>query len=271
MTDPSFPGNLIGKGRTADVFALDERRILKLYQNWMPASEVEKEFQVTLCAYNAGVSVPQPYEFIQQGDRFGIVSQRIYGSSLMQELQNHPQNVARIARQLADLHVMINQTPAPGGLPGQFDQVIHKIHRTDALSDREKEQIITHLHTLPEDDCLCHGDFQPDNVLITEKGPVIIDWLTGTRGAAAGDFYRSVMIMTTSAMPAGIPRGKTIVLDLFRSLLVRNYQKRYLQKLPIPEDELSKWELPVLAARLMEVQDYPIEKKSVLEQIHALL
>jgi tRNA A-37 threonylcarbamoyl transferase component Bud32 len=271
MTDSTNPENLIGKGRTADVFSLDNGQILKLYKNWMPASEVEKEFQVTLCAYNAGVSVPQPYEFIQQEDRFGIVSQRIYGTSLLQELQSNPQNVAGIARQLADLHVMINQTPAPIGLPGQFDQIIHKIHRTDALSDTEKAQIITHLHTLPQGDCLCHGDFHPDNVLITEKGPVIIDWLTGTRGSAAGDFFRTIMIISTSAMPAGIPPIKAVVLDLFRSLLLRNYQQQYLQKLPIVPEELSRWKLPVLAARLMEVEDYPAEKENILKQIHLLM
>jgi aminoglycoside phosphotransferase (APT) family kinase protein len=271
MSDSTNPGKLIGKGRTADVFALDEWRILKLYQNWMPASEVEKEFQVTLSAYNAGISVPQPFEFMQQEDRFGIISERIIGTSLMQELQRHPQNVAGIARQLADLHVMINQTPAPIGLPGQFDQIIYKIHRTDALSDHEKEQIIAHLKALPEGNCLCHGDFHPDNVLITEKGPVIIDWLTGTSGSAAGDFFRTVMIMTTSAMPAGIPRVKAVVLDLFRSLLVRNYQKQYLQELPIKSDELTRWKLPILAARLMEVEDYPAEKENILKQIHLLM
>jgi len=54
------------------------------------------------------------------------------------------------------------------------------------LPHEEKQQARRHLAALPDGNALCHGDLHPGNVLLTERGPVIIDCSAATRGEAVG-------------------------------------------------------------------------------------
>jgi Ser/Thr protein kinase RdoA (MazF antagonist) len=38
-----------------------------------------------------------------------------------------------------------------------------------------RSQALERLNQLPDGDALCHGDYHPDNVLMTRNGPIIID------------------------------------------------------------------------------------------------
>ncbi len=42
--------------------------------------------------------------------------------------------------------------------------------------DEWKSKAHTMLNALPDGDFLCHGDFHPDNVMMTSGDPVLIDW-----------------------------------------------------------------------------------------------
>ena len=46
---------------------------------------------------------------------------------------------------------------------------------------------------LPDGDQLCHGDFRPDNLVLTASGPVVLDWMTATRGVPVADVVRTLM------------------------------------------------------------------------------
>jgi uncharacterized protein (TIGR02172 family) len=274
MTNSTFstpPAEKLGNGRTADVTIYSPDQVLKLYKSWMPASAVEREFRSTQAAYAVGLPVPRPFQLVEQNGCFGIVFEYVHGVSLMQELQQHPWRLQSLAQQLAQLQVQINQTPAPAGLPSQHEQMIRNIDRTNDLSENEKDQIKAVLSSLPEGNVFCHGDFHPDNVLLSPRGPVIIDWLTGASGSAAGDLSRSVMILETSSLPAGISRPRQFVINLFRKRLVDNYRQQYLKNNPQSEDELARWELPILAARLIEVSDFPRERELILKRIHEIM
>ncbi len=71
---------MIGEGRTAQIFASDEGRVLKLFYDWVDLSSVKREFEATQVAFFAGVPVPQPYEVIEQNGRKGIIYERIMGT-----------------------------------------------------------------------------------------------------------------------------------------------------------------------------------------------
>ena len=76
-------GALIGHGRTADVYAWGEDRILKLYQPHMPAHLVEQEYRVTRAAQAAGIPAP--------------------ATELLIEVDGHPGQVADEAAQVEEI------------------------------------------------------------------------------------------------------------------------------------------------------------------------
>jgi len=263
--------NLIGAGRTADVYAWGKDEVLKLYQSWMPSSVVEREYTSTLAASQAGISVPEAHQLVQYQDRFGIIFERVRGVSLMRELELHPWRVRSIARQLAELHVQINHCQVTANLPSHREQIRAGILRSAALDPRKREHILQLLAALPEGNALCHGDFHPDNVLLTSNGPVIIDWFTGAHGMPAADLMRTLMILGTSALPPSVPALQRSLIGLLRSILVSTYRTHYLHLNPIPPAARNVWQLPLMAERLNEVEHYPQEKAFLMKQIDSLL
>jgi Predicted aminoglycoside phosphotransferase len=262
---------LLGAGRTADVFLVEEKKVLKLYKSFISAETVEREFLVTQTAHQAGLPVPQAYEIIRRQDRYGILFERIQGISLLGAIQRHPTQLIALATQLAELHVRLNSLPAPQNPPRQYDQILSDIEHSNSLTAEKKARIVHLLDALPQGEVLCHGDFHPDNVLLTDHGPIVIDWMTGTRGNACADFVRTLMIMGTSALPKQIPPLQRALLTLFRNTLVGTYRSQYLKRNPQALHDLFVWQIPLLAARLMEVSDYPDEKALILKRIDQLL
>jgi tRNA A-37 threonylcarbamoyl transferase component Bud32 len=264
-------GRLVGSGRTAEVFAWGRDRVLKLYQTWMPAAPVEREQAVTQAAYAAGLPVPETGELIEGEGRFGIVFERVDGISMLHELEGKPWKIFTVARQLGELHAQMHDCTARPDLFTQRQQIEMALERSEGLSASEKESIDHALAQLPDGTVLCHGDFHPDNILLTDHGPVIIDWLTGTRGHPLADVARTSLLFQTGGLPPGMSPFIRLMLNSSRILLYALYLNRYLSLHPAKRREIDAWGLPLMAARLFEVKNYPDEKQMLLVNIRATL
>ncbi len=79
------------------------------------------------------------------------------------------------------------------------------------------------------------------------------------------------MLFQAGGLPAGISFGMRLLINAARLLMLSVYLKRYLQLHPAGRSEINAWELPLLAARLFEVENYPQEKELILKRIRARL
>jgi uncharacterized protein (TIGR02172 family) len=262
---------LLGHGRMADVYVWEDDKILKLNQAQYPRIVAEQEFAASKAAQAAGLPVPAVYEIIELDGRFGIIFERISGRSLLDELQSNPWKLFSIARQLAELHAFIHSREITGAIQTQKARIENGIQAAQAITEDEKNSIRRNMAGLPEGNKLCHGDFHPGNILLSPKGPMIIDWLTGSRGDPLSDVCRTVMIFETVTLPSDMPLVTRIIQQVSRSLLTSIYLQHYLKIRGVKKEEITRWRLPLLAARLREVESYPREKKLILNQIHALL
>ena len=78
---------------------------------------------------------------------------------------------------------------------------------------------------MPKHNKVCHGDFNPSNIIITESGiPYIIDWAHVTQGNASADVARTYLLFCL----AGDRELADKYLDLFCEK--SNTEKRYVQK-----------------------------------------
>jgi len=264
-------GALIGAGRTADVYTWGEAHVLKLYQEWMPAIPIEREFAITRLAREAGLPVPAAEEMLQVDGRLGIVFERIAGMSLLKILEARPWKLIFVARLLAEYHARMHACSLPPEAPSQREQIEQGIAWAKDLSEMEKQSILTVLAHLPDGNGICHGDFHTDNIIITEHGPVIIDWLTGRRGNPLADVARTVLIIQSGGLPPRVSFAMRWLINASRAWLVSIYFDRYRQIQPASQAEMESWQLPLLAARLFEVENYPAEKHLLLKRIRAKL
>ncbi len=74
---------LMGAGRTADVFSLQDDKVIKLYKEGFPMDAVQTEFAMNRLVYAQGIMTPQPLEMTVLDNRHGIVFQRVSGTSLL--------------------------------------------------------------------------------------------------------------------------------------------------------------------------------------------
>lgn len=243
--------NLIGQGRTADIFEYQEDKIIKLYKKDFPKNAINQEFLISNFTYSLGIPTPQPFELKDLNGRHGIIFQRISGLSLLKMMSMKPWSIHKHSRTLATLHSELHTHDAGGELRKQKIIISENIKATPLLTEEEKEKIINYLVSLPDDNKLCHGDFHPDNVLF-DGDHWIVDWMTGMSGNPAGDVARSVLLFSFGSMPEGTPKTIKSVVNFMRNKMKAEYIKKYLDITRISYSEIDNWILPIAAARIVE-------------------
>ncbi len=255
----SQPSVLLARGRTAEIYAWGDGQVLKLFFDWCPEAWVRQEARVTRAVRAAGLPVPAVEDMVEVAGRTGIVFERVEGRSMLQEFRARPWRIYRIASLLAELHAAVHKCEVPGLLP--LSEVLERrIRGLRDLPAATKETVLGLLARLPTAQAVCHGDFHPDNVLLTASGPVIMDWMTAAEGNPLGDVARSSLILQLAGPPPGQPGGWSLRQGAALANLI--YLQRYASLRPYSRRQLAAWLIPVAAARLEE--KIPGEREKLL-------
>ena len=118
------------------------------------------------------------------------------------------------------------------------------------MSEGIRAAALERLDQLPDDDALCHGDYHPDNVLMTQTGPIIIDWGSASSGHPLADVAQTELLLQVGEPPSSAP--SRWLLASARTLVRQAYIRRYLRLRPASADEIAAWRLPIAVARLGE-------------------
>ena len=240
----------IAEGRTAEIYEWDDGQVLKLYHDWCPPHWVEDESKVARAIHEAGIPSPAVGEILEVNHRRGLVYERVTGRSMLQEITTRPWTFRKHARLLAELHTQINQLSI-SGLRSYNDGLMYSIQRAPHIDDNLRDQVLEHLSTLDDGDRVCHGDFHPGNVLLTDRGPIVIDWMTARRGNPWADVARTNLLLSIGAKSAG-NQVKPVVRWLVGAYR-RMYLDHYSRLNPTHSNELTQW-MPVIAAARLDEQ-----------------
>lgn len=254
---------MIGQGRTAEIYAMEDKA-LKLFRADMGHKSVAKEYSIGKLIAETGVPSPQVYDMVSIEGRQGIIYQLVAGKTMLEHISGHPFSLGRYALILAHLHHGVHQHTVTG-LPNQVHSLAEAISEVTALSHHQRKAILQHLKSLPQGDKLCHGDFHPDNVMVTPAGPIVLDWMNATVGNPAADVARSIILLRDAIPPPGLPGWKATMLSLLRARFFRAYIREYYRISALNPRLVETWLLPVAAARLVE--ELPTAEKQSLQKI----
>jgi aminoglycoside phosphotransferase (APT) family kinase protein len=243
----------IGAGREAEVFEWSDGTVIKLYRPGFPGHHSEVAAMSTL----AGLGVaPRLIEVVEHEGRVGLVMERVEGADLLTLLQRGAWRLPALARTFASAHLDIHAVPAATDLPRQRDVLRARVGDAD-LPSSLRAHVLRLLDKLPDGDCLCHGDFNPGNVMISGsrgKGQkvAVIDWVNANRGRPVADYARTLLILRTARPLAATPLMTRLLIRTGRSALARAYERAYAARAPEPVANLEAWLTVQAAARLTE-------------------
>jgi len=259
-------GELLARGRTAEVFAWKNGQVLKLFLEKYPAEYVAYEARVTGAIHKAGLPAPAVGGVVEVEGRQGIILERLDGPSMLQVLRSRPWRIGQLGRTQAELHAAIHSCEMPE-LPSLRENLRGAIQAQADLPNETKGAVLNHLEQLPDGNTLCHGDFHPDNILMSSRGPVVIDWANPRRGDPLADVASSSLLLRLAPLPQFM--AEKWMINMLRAWFHSAYLKRYLELRPFSRDRISAWELPLVASRLAD--NIPDEREIILAFVEKAL
>ncbi|MGN1301229.1 MAG: phosphotransferase, partial [Clostridia bacterium] len=184
--------NPIAERKTKTVYK-DNDKTIKLFIPDYPKSNILNEALNQARVEETGLKIPNLVEVTKIGDRWALVSEHIEGRTLESLMEEHPEKLDEYLNLFVDTQINILSKEAPL-LNKLKDKMQRKIAEADISQDIKYELNIK-LESMPKHKKICHGDFNPSNVIIKENGEVyVIDWAHVTQGNASADVARTYLL-----------------------------------------------------------------------------
>ena len=239
--------------RTNKTIYRDQGRVIKLFHEDFSKADVLNEALNQARVEETGLAIPHVEEVTKVDNKWAIVSQFIEGKTLAQMMEAEPDKRAAYMERFVDLQMHVHSKRAPQ-LHKLKDKMDRKIRQTD-LDATTRYELHTRLEAMPKHQKLCHGDFNPSNIIVGTDGiDYIIDWAHATQGNSGADVARTYMLFWL----AGNIEGATLYLDTFcaRSGMPRQYIEQWLPIVAASQSVKGKPEEREFLLHWMNVVDY---------------
>jgi aminoglycoside phosphotransferase (APT) family kinase protein len=255
---------LVAQGREAEVFALADGNVMKLWRHAAYEPRLRRETAALAALHDSdrGYPAPRVIDSVTVHGRPGLVMERIDGTDLLSQLGRRPLTVFRAGTVMGDVHAAMHECAAPSELPDLHDELRLRIVDAAALPDDLRARALDVLDTLPNGDRLCHGDLHLGNILGSWSAPMVIDWGDASRGDPVADVARTWLLHRFGEPPPGAPRTIRVLAPVGRRILVERYLRAYRRRRPVDQHRLERWEIVRAAARLGE--PIPEERPALL-------
>lgn len=184
--------NVIGVRKDKTIYR-DNGKCIKVFNNEYSEEDVLNEALNQARIEHTGLNIPKVLEVTRIGEKWAIVSEFIDGKTLAQLMEEEPDKKEYYFEMFVNLQILVQSKSCPR-LNRLNDKMDMKISMTN-LDAVTRYDLHARLENIPRHNKVCHGDFNPSNVILTEEGiPYIIDWSHVTQGNAAADVARTYLL-----------------------------------------------------------------------------
>ena len=220
---------VIAERKTKTVYRDNDKTIKLFIENYSKSNILNEALNQTRVE-ETELNVPKLLEVTKIENRWALISEYIEGKSLQELMDESPEKLDEYMDMFINVQLNILSKTAPM-LNKLKDKMERKIAETD-LSDTIKFDLNTRLAGMPKHNKICHGDFNPSNVIIKPDGtPYVIDWAHVTQGNSSADAARTYLLFNLS--------GKKEEAEL--------YLQKFSEKSKIEKRYIQNW-IPIVAA-----------------------
>ena len=238
---------LISSSETKCVYR-DGDLAIKEFCEGFPKAEVLNEALCTARVEDLpGLHVPKVLSVSVMDGKWSITREFIEGKTLQQLMDEIPDKVQEYMEQMVDLQIDIRSKACPL-LNKLKEKTIRALQEEEQLDANTRYDLLTRLDGMPKHTKLCHGDFEPSNIIVAADGAMyVVDWVHASQGNASADVARTYLLLSLKDA-----KKAEMYMDMFCEKT--GTEKRYVQGwLPIvaaaqlakkrPEEKelLEKW------------------------------
>ena len=236
------PDNIIAVRPFKTVYR-DGDKAIKVFDEHYSKADILNEALNNARVEETALNVPKLLEVTSIDGKWAIVNEFIEGETLSRLMEQNPGKKREYLELFVDLQMKIHSQSA-NHLNKLKDKMNRKISESQ-FDATTRYELHTRLEGMPKHKKVCHGDFNPSNIIITPEGvPYVIDWAHVTQGNASADVARAAYLLFRLA---GDDKTAEQYIDLF------------CKKSDTPKQYVQKW-LPIVAAS-QSVKDKPEERE----------
>lgn len=256
-------GKALANGSRSTIYEWGADAVAKVPLETTPEGWIVSEAKYAETVHHMGLPMPRVIGIETINGRSVSIFERIDGQSLWDATMVGALTATAAGKLLGELHAHVLSFRPPFALAARTTRLICKIRDAAAALDLDFNPILAMIPERLSTNALCHGDFHPKNIILSERGPMIVDWFDVARGDPAGDIARTLLLLRPPAggMQVGhLPGASAFAVSDLRDA----YHEAVLHQIPVETTELALWEQIEAAARLAEGVDDQAELLRVL-------
>ena len=216
--------------RKDKVIYRDGDRCIKVFDENYSKADILNEALNQARIEETGLNIAKIQEVTMVDSKWAIVTDYIEGKTLAQLMQENPDKMDEYLELLVDLQLSVHEKTCPM-LNKLKDKMNRKISAS-SLDATTRYELHTRLEGMPKHKKVCHGDFNPSNIIIAEDGtPFILDWAHATQGNASADVARTYLLFCLKG----------------EEKLANDYLNLFCKKSNTAKQYVQKW-MPIVAA-----------------------
>jgi len=235
--------------RTSKTIYQDQDTVIKVFDEDYSKSDVLNEALNQARIEETGLNVPELIDVQKIDGKWAIISRYIDGKTLAQLMEENPDKNDEYLERFVNIQLEI-QSKTSLLLNKLRDKMSRKINEAN-ISASIKYELQTRLESMPKHTKVCHGDFNPSNIIVgTDGKDYIIDWAHVTQGNASADAARTYLLFWLNG-------------DISNA---EKYLELFCKKSNTPKEYVQKW-LPIVAAS-QSVKGKPEEREFLLHWVN---
>ncbi|MBE6847529.1 MAG: DUF1679 domain-containing protein [Ruminococcus sp.] len=171
----------------------DGDTVLKIFEPSYSKANVLNEALNQARVEETGLHIPRLLEVLMIDGKWAIRAEFIEGRTLQQMMEEQPQNMEEYLEQFVALQMEVHTKESP--LLNKLKDKMNRKISESAFDATTRYELHTRLESMPKHKKVCHGDFNPSNIIVTPEGvPYILDWSHATQGNASADVARTYLL-----------------------------------------------------------------------------
>lgn len=239
--------------RTDKTVYRDGDKAIKVFSSNYSKANVLNEALNQARVEETGLNIPKLLEVTKIDGKWAIVTEFIEGKTLEQLMKENPLKYDEYMNLFVDIQLEVLSKRAP--LLNKLKDKMHRKISESGLDATTRYELHTRLQSMPDHNKVCHGDFNPSNIIITKDGtPYILDWSHVTQGNASADAARTYLLFWLSG---GIDKAAKY-LNLFckKSDTAKQYVQKWISIVAASQLVKGREAERELLMRWIDVVDY---------------